>query len=121
MAEYQQYLDFAIDLAKKVSRGLTRRWVRELTSTSSVKAGEMIKEGQAKRFSDDSSLDTKQNAIDVSLSFVTKISIMLTLIAYSSLRKSIKLLKLSSARPLAKPTRPTSCACQLYLDMDTEG
>jgi fructose-1,6-bisphosphatase/inositol monophosphatase family enzyme len=42
--------------------------VRELTLTFFVKAGEMIKEGQAKRFSDDSSLDTKANAIDVSLS-----------------------------------------------------
>jgi hypothetical protein len=68
MAEYQQYLDFAIDLAKKVSKGSTLRVIRELTSTFAVKAGEMIKEGQAKRFSDDSSLDTKANAIDVSRS-----------------------------------------------------
>jgi hypothetical protein len=67
MAEYQQYLDFAIDLAKKVSEGTTLRVIRELTSTFAVKAGEMIKEVQAKRFSDDSSLDTKANAIDVSL------------------------------------------------------
>ncbi|KAJ9120805.1 hypothetical protein QFC22_002739 [Naganishia vaughanmartiniae] len=44
MAEYQEYLDFAIDLGRK--------------------AGEMIKDGQAKRFSHDSSLDTKANAID---------------------------------------------------------
>jgi hypothetical protein len=67
MAEYQQYLDFAIDLAKKVSEGSILRVICELTSTFFVKAGEMIKEGQAKRFSDDSSLDTKANAIDVSL------------------------------------------------------
>ncbi|KAJ9102224.1 hypothetical protein QFC20_005053 [Naganishia adeliensis] len=45
MAEYQEYLTFAIDLAKK--------------------AGEMIKDGQAKRFSHDSSLDIKANAIDL--------------------------------------------------------
>lgn len=65
MAEYQQYLDFAIDLAKKVSEpNFATRCVRTLTSF--VQAGEMIKEGQAKRFSDDSSLDTKANAIDVS-------------------------------------------------------
>jgi hypothetical protein len=30
-----------------------------------LQAGEMIKEGQAKRFAHDSSLDTKANAIDV--------------------------------------------------------
>ncbi|KAJ9105283.1 hypothetical protein QFC21_001651 [Naganishia friedmannii] len=45
MAEYQEYLDFAIDLGRK--------------------AGEMIKDGQAKRFAHDSSLDTKANAIDL--------------------------------------------------------
>lgn len=42
----------------------TRDVVRTLTF---LEAGEMIKEGQAKRFSDDSSLDTKANAIDVSV------------------------------------------------------
>ncbi|KAJ9108087.1 hypothetical protein QFC19_002552 [Naganishia cerealis] len=46
MAEYQEFLDFAIDLGRK--------------------AGEMIKDGQAKRFAQDSSLDTKANAIDFS-------------------------------------------------------
>jgi hypothetical protein len=70
MAEYQQHFDFAIDLAKKVSKGSTLRVIPELTSTFAVKAGEMIKEGQAKRFSDDSSLDTKANAIDVSRSWL---------------------------------------------------
>jgi hypothetical protein len=45
-AQLDEYLAFAIDLGKK--------------------AGEMIKDGQAKRFANKSSLDTKQNSIDVS-------------------------------------------------------
>jgi hypothetical protein len=44
-AQLDEYLAFAIDLGKK--------------------AGEMIKEGQAKRFASKAALDTKQNSIDV--------------------------------------------------------
>ncbi|KAG7530716.1 hypothetical protein FFLO_04824 [Filobasidium floriforme] len=44
-AQLDEYLAFAIDLGKK--------------------AGEMIKDGQAKRFANKSSLDTKQNSIDL--------------------------------------------------------
>lgn len=46
-AQLDEYLAFAIDLGKK--------------------AGEMIKDGQAKRFANKSTLDTKQNSIDVSM------------------------------------------------------
>lgn len=45
-AQLDEYLAFAIDLGKK--------------------AGELIKEGQAKRFANKATLDTKQNSIDVS-------------------------------------------------------
>jgi hypothetical protein len=48
-AQLDEYLAFAIDLGKK--------------------AGEMIKDGQAKRFANKSTLDTKQNSIDVGVKY----------------------------------------------------
>lgn len=45
-AQLDEYLAFAIDLGRR--------------------AGELIKQGQAKRFSSKSTLDTKANSVDVS-------------------------------------------------------
>lgn len=83
MAELDEYLDFAVQLAKKARRPARSSYLAIAHLCFVIQAGEMIKSGQAERMKTMAATQTKASPVDVSASNLYRLPFSYVQVCYS--------------------------------------